>query len=79
MRFKDRKSGKDVNGNLEGIPSYTYKKMAKNSSPVIRWKSERFKKIYLGYEVDVLYINGRIAHGRTHLGTVRNTYLLEEL
>jgi hypothetical protein len=51
--------------------------MAKNNWSITQWKSERFKKEYPGFAVDVLNANGSVAHGRTLLGTVRDTYLEE--
>jgi len=75
VRFRDAQTGRDIRGDRPDIPSYTYKKMAKNKWSVTKYKAERFMTCYPGFEVDVLNSNGYVAHGRTLLGTVRDTYL----
>jgi hypothetical protein len=74
VKFKDYKTLRDINDNRRGIPGYPYRIKLKNSCSVAAWKNIRFKKCYSGFKVDVLYADGSIANGRTHLWTVRNTY-----
>lgn len=77
VQFRDRQTGRDVNGNLEGIPSYPYTRMALNRWSVNRWKEYRFNECYPGFDVAVLRNDQHVAHGRTLLSTVRDTYLDE--
>jgi len=75
VQFRDRQTGRNVRDNLEGITSYPYAKMARNSWSVNRWKEQRFNQCFPGFDVCVLRNDGRVAHGRTLLATVRDTYL----
>lgn len=75
VQFRDRQTGRDVNGNLDGVPSYRYAKMALNRWSVNRWKEQRFNECYPGFDVAVLRNDQHVAHGRTLLSTVRDTYL----
>jgi hypothetical protein len=75
VQFRNKDTWRDINGNLDGIPSYKYAKMAKNKWSITRWTEQRFNISYPGFDVAVLKANGHIGHGRTHLATVRDTYL----
>lgn len=77
VQFRDRQTGRNVNGNLEGITSYSYANMARNGWSVNRWKEQRFNQCYPGFDVAVLKNDQHVAHGRTLLSTVRDTYLEE--
>jgi len=77
VQFRDRQTGRDVKGNLDGVPSYRYTKMALNRWSVNRWKEQRFNKCFPGFDVAVLRNDRHVAHGRTLLSTVRDTYLEE--
>lgn len=57
------------------LPAYSFKVALKNTKSVAQWKSERFFRCYPGYEVNVLDAKGKVARGKTKLGTVRDTYL----
>ncbi|MBM1198718.1 hypothetical protein GYM96_02860 [Pseudomonas fragi] len=72
VRFKTL-DGKDVRGDKKDMPQYQRKNKSKNDMTVSEWKSG-FKKIYPGYDVDVLDAAGEAAHGSKKLGTVRDTY-----
>lgn len=76
-QFRDRQTGRNVRDGLAGIPSYPYAKMARNRWSISRWKDQRFSQCYPGFDVAVLKDDRRVAHGRTLLATVRDTYLEE--
>lgn len=75
VQFRDRQTGRNVRDDLEGITAYPYARMAKNSWSVSYWKEQRFSRGYPGFDVAVLRADGHVAHGRTLLSTVRDTYL----
>jgi len=66
--------GTDVRSDREQMPPYPYERAAKDSWTVQRWKRDRFRHVYPGFEVDVL--SGRLgnARGQTRLETVRDSY-----
>lgn len=47
---------------------------APNTMTVEGWIRNRFRPQFPGFSVKVLYADGRAAHGRTQLRTVRATY-----
>jgi hypothetical protein len=65
---------RDVRGDMQGLPSYTFERAAKNEMTVADWREIRFKHIYAGFEVEVVNGNGEAAHGATKLGNVRDSY-----
>lgn len=68
------KDGKDVRSD-ETLPTqYNPLRMSKNSYSVKEYR-EKFKKQYAGYDIDVLFADGRKASGQTKLSTVRDSYL----
>jgi hypothetical protein len=69
-----RKRGKDVRGDREEIPAYTYARAARDDFTVAAWAHKRFARSYPGFDVEVLDGSGRPAHGRTKLATVRRSY-----
>jgi len=75
VQFRHKQTRKDVSGKLAGIPRYPYARMAKNRWSVNRWKQHRFSQTYPGFDVRVLKHDRHVAHGRTLLSTVRDTYL----
>lgn len=77
VQFRDRQTWRNVRDDLEGITAYPYARMAKNSWSVSYWKEQRFSRGYPGFDVAVLRADGHVAHGRTLLSTVRDTYLDE--
>jgi len=66
--------GRDVRGDRQDIPRYTYTKAAKNGWTVSEWKEKRFQPSYPGFDVDVLDGVGENVTGQKMLGTVRDTY-----
>ena len=68
--------GRDIRGDKDGIPGYAgrYDKAASHTKTVESWKAARFRPHYPGYDVDVLYGDGRIANGNALLRTVRESY-----
>jgi hypothetical protein len=46
---------------------------------VEKWKATRFRQTYPGFQVEVVDSDGAAVHGNTRLGTVRDTYLDEDL
>jgi hypothetical protein len=69
------RDGRNVRGDKQGIPQYTYERALKGSNNVRDWRENRFAKHYPGFEVQVLNWLGQVAHGRTLLTTVRDSYL----
>jgi hypothetical protein len=70
--------GRDVRGDRMGMPPYPFPAPAKNDLSVEKWKENRFRQAYPGFQVEVLDCDGTSAHGNARLGTVRDTYLDEE-
>lgn len=68
-------NGRDLRSDRTKLPSYPYRRAMKNSANVRKWKDARFATRFPGFDIDVLASNGRSAHGRTLLATVRDTYL----
>jgi hypothetical protein len=58
------------------LPGYGYKVALKNTKSVAGWRRTRFRKRYPGYSAVVLNAKGKPVIGGTHLGTVRDTYLV---
>jgi hypothetical protein len=67
-------AGTDVRGDKTGLPQYKYKQAASSSITVEAWKKTRFRKVYPGYDVDVLDGNQHTVRGNTKLRTVRRSY-----
>jgi hypothetical protein len=65
---------RDVRSDRQGLPSWPYERAAKDTWTVARWKRERFKAVYPGFEVDVLDAGSSPVRGQTRLGNVRKTY-----
>ncbi len=70
--------GRDVRGDRTGLPQYPFKIRASGDITVEQWKTIRFRRIYPGFEVDVLDADGRSVHGNTKLETLRRTYIEED-
>ena len=70
--------GANVRGDKSNFPQYNYNIISKSDWTVSEWKEKRFKKLYLGYDVDVLKVDGSVAAGQSRLGTIRDTYIDEE-
>ncbi|MBV8197292.1 MAG: hypothetical protein JO263_04100 [Candidatus Eremiobacteraeota bacterium] len=66
--------GADVRSDRQHLPVYPYDRAAAGNWTVERWKHERFRIRYPGFEVDVVLRNGESARGNTRLETVRRTY-----
>lgn len=66
--------GASVRGDKKDMPQYPKKNASKNDMTVKEWKDGHFKKIYPGFDCDVLLADGSVAHGSTKLGTVRDSY-----
>lgn len=67
--------GRNVRSDREGMPPWTWEKAARDNWTVARWKQERFRSVYPGFEVDVLDGDGTIVeYGNTLLETVRDSY-----
>lgn len=72
-----KKDGKNVRGDKKDFPQWNGKIQSKNDMTVKEWKN-KFSKQYPGYEVEILDGDGSEVHGSTKLGTVRDTYNIEE-
>jgi hypothetical protein len=66
--------GRDMRGDRDGIPMYSYDRMAKNAMTVADWKAQRFNPTYVGLDVDVLDGSGSMVNGNTLLSSVRDSY-----
>jgi hypothetical protein len=67
--------GRNVRSDREGMPSWPWEKAARDNWSVARWKQERFKSLYPGFEVKVLNGDGEaVEFGQTLLETVRDSY-----
>ena len=66
--------GRDVRGDRENVPTYTYRRMMKGDATVSAWIGTRFTPTFPGYAVEVLDGSGRVVHGKTKLSNLRATY-----
>ena len=73
VRVTDR-DGKDLRGDMKGLPQYNFDRMAKNSLTVETWKTNRFRPSYPGFDVEVINGDGEGVPGNTLLSNVRDTY-----
>ncbi len=78
VRLRHGRDRRDVRSDKGSIKQYRFKRALKHSKSVKEWRDGRFAETYMGFVVDVLHSDGRVAHGRTLLGTVRDSYLDEE-
>ena len=65
------RDGRDVRGDKQHTPGYKFQRRMAGSKTVKEWRDGRFRKTYPGYDVEVLTADGRVAHGRTLLDTLR--------
>lgn len=75
VRILHGRDRRDVRGDKEGVPGFTYERAMKNDANVVQWRRQRFAQRYPGYNVEVLRADGTTAHGGTRLGTLRRGYL----
>jgi hypothetical protein len=68
---------RNIRSDKSHVRQYQYKRALKNSKNVKDWQEGRFADSFPGFIVDVLDAHGNKTHGRTLLGTVRDTYLSE--
>ncbi len=73
-------NGKDVSSvKQKGLRIYPYNKAAPSDKTVAKWKSDRFKKTYPEFDVDVYYRTPRggkeLADGKMLLANVRDSYV----
>ena len=73
VRFLYR-DGTDVRGDKTGLPGYPYERAASSDITVEAWKSNRFRQVYPGYDVDVVDGYNSSVQGNTKLTTVRHSY-----
>lgn len=66
--------GRNIRDDRQGLPSYSYGRKLKGAATVASWRDGRFRQEYPGFDVQVLFADGSVAHGRTQLATVRSTY-----
>lgn len=69
--------GRNMRGDKTGIPMYSFERVASDMITVAEWKKNRFKPIYIGFDVEILFANGKAATGNTLLSSVRATYIKE--
>jgi len=68
--------GRDIRGDREGIGGYTgrFKKGAPDRMTVEAWKERRFRRLYPGFDAEVLLADGTYARGNMRLSSVRDSY-----
>ena len=74
VRFLYEKDRKDVRGDKIVSRGYPYEHAASHDITVEAWKTNRFRQIYPGYDVDVLDRYNSSVQGNTKLATVRHSY-----
>ena len=75
VRILHGRDRRDVRGDKEGVPGYTYERAMKGDANVTQWRRQRFARSYPGFNVEVLRPDGTTAHGATLLSTLRRGYL----
>lgn len=63
-------SGKHMDLNTQGLPSYKYMRKAAGTMTVVEFRA-RFEQAYPGLTCDVLENDGSAAHGNKHLNKLR--------
>lgn len=66
--------GRDVRGDREDVPTYSFQRMLKGDATVAAWIETRFTPNFPGYAVEVLNGSGKPVNGRTKLANLRATY-----
>jgi hypothetical protein len=67
--------GRNVRSDREGMPPWNWEKAARDSWSVARWKQERFRSVYPGFDIEILDGDGVVVEfGQTLLETVRESY-----
>lgn len=56
------------------VDDWPYSRAANHTWTVAKWRHTRFEAIYPDFGVEVLDGEGRVAHGKTRLSTVRDSY-----
>jgi hypothetical protein len=74
VRFLYEKDRKDVRGDKIISHGYSYQHAAGDDMTVEAWKEGRFRREFVGYDVDVLDGKGSSVQGNTKLATVRQSY-----
>ena len=69
-----KSKGRDVRGDREDIPTYTYRRQMRGEATVAAWIETRFSPMFPGYGVEVLNGAGKPVNGRTKLANLRATY-----
>jgi len=69
-----RSNGRDANSNTRINPQYPFKRKASRNITVNRWKTNRFRFLYSGFDVAVLDVNRNECRGNTRLQAVRESY-----
>ena len=72
---KSNRTGKPVKVRKNGVlGTYPFRRKASGNATVADWRRDRFEATYPGFTCDVLKEDGKLAHGRTSLQTVRDDY-----
>lgn len=71
VRIRHGRDGRDVRSDKQNTPGYRYARAMAGSKTVKDWRDGRFASSYPGYSVEVLTVDGKVAHGRTLLATLR--------
>ncbi len=68
--------GRDIRGDREGISGYAgrFEKGAPGRMTVEGWKERRFRRLYPGFDAEVLLADGTHARGNMRLSSVRTSY-----
>jgi hypothetical protein len=64
----------NIRGDKDCLIQYPYERAASDDTTVSEWKTNRFKKTFANYEVQVLKSDNTLVSGQMKIGTVRDTY-----
>ncbi len=62
-------------GTGEEIENYSFQRKAANNISITEWLEQRVKPLLNGFQVDVISGEHVSPHGRTNLGTLRDSYI----
>ena len=62
--------GRDIRGDRQDLPMYSFSVAAKNDMTVADWKEKRFHKCFPGFDVTVLDAGGVTVHTLGHVFSI---------
>jgi hypothetical protein len=67
--------GRNIRSDQEDFRhNYNYERAANGDMTVAQWRDVRFRKVFPGFGVEVLYGDGQVANGNAKLSSVRDSY-----